>query len=162
MLPPMARLNDKHTNSDKPYFKAHWTIFLPALVVAVLYGSVLLILLASGKGDTDIAKIMLLVLMLVVPLLLVRAYLRYASLGVQIGHDYIAYRQGWLRPRWKRLRVDDAAGATVRYGAAGSVLGGGDVVLVRRVGDPVHLLDVAEPEKLARQVRQRIREAGQK
>lgn len=158
----MARLDDRQANTDKPYFRAHWTIFLPALVVAVLYGGVLLILLISGKGDSGLAKIMLLVLMLIVPLLFVRAYLRFASLGVQIGQDYIAYRQGWLRPRWKRLRLDDTAGATVKYGAGGRVLGGGDVVLVRRVGDPVHLLDVAEPERLARQVRQRIREVSQK
>lgn len=162
MLRPMAKHHERQNLPEKPYFRAHWTIFLPAIIVALLYGGVLLVLLVSGKGDTDLAKIMLLVLMLVVPLLLVRAYLRFASLGVQIGQDYIAYRQGWLRPRWRRLRLDDTAGATIRYGLAGKLLGGGDVVFIRRVGNPVHVHDIARPEKLARQVRQRIRGTNSK
>ena len=55
------------------HFKAHWTLFLPALVVALLYGGLWVFLLVNGKGDTALARIMLLVLMLIVPVLLVRA-----------------------------------------------------------------------------------------
>lgn len=158
----MTSRNDRNARADRAYYKAHWTIFLPAIVVAFLYGIVLILLLITGNGDTDLAKIMLLVLLMVVPLLLVRAYLRYASLGLRVGHDYVAYRQGWLRPRWKRLRLDEVSSAKVRHGLAGDILGGGDLVFTLYADRPVQLQDLARPGQAALEVMQRINGTNRK
>lgn len=132
------------------------------MVVALLYGIVLVLLLVTGNGDTDLAKIMLLVLLMVVPLLLVRAYLRYASLGLRIGQDYIAYRQGWLRPRWKRLRLDEVSSAKVRHGLAGDMLGGGDLVITLYADRPLQLQDLNRPGQAALEVMKRINKSKRK
>lgn len=152
----MTKRNDRNAGGERPYYRAHWTIFLPACVVAFLYGAVLIVLLIVGKGDTDLAVIILLVLLLLVPLLLVGAYLRYASLGLRIGPDYVAYRHGWLRPRWKRLRLDEVSSAKVSHGLLGDMLGGGDLVMARYAGRPVRLRDLNRPGQAALEVMQRI------
>lgn len=142
---------------NRLYCGAHWTIFMPAIVVAVLYGGVWLFLLAAGKGDSALAKIMLLVLLLVVPALLVRAYLRFAVFGVLVGQDFVAYRQGWFRPRWKRLRLDEVTGVKASLSPLGKLLGGGELVLTRAAEKPLRLCDIAEPEVAARQISARMR-----
>ena len=83
--------------------KAHWTIFLPAICIALLYGGSWVFLLGAGRGDTGLARIALLVLMMVVPVLFVRAYLRYQSFGLLIGRQAITYRRGWVRPSWHQI-----------------------------------------------------------
>lgn len=142
---------------DALRFKAHWTIFLPVLIVALLYGAVWVFLLLAGKGDTALAKVMLLVLLLVVPVLLVRAYLRFMSFGLLVGRHALTYRRGWLRPRWHRLRLDALSGARASLGPFNRLLGGGAVVLARFDDRPIRLLDVESPEEAARTIARRAR-----
>ena len=54
-------------------------LFLPGLVVAAGYGAFLLALVLSGKGEGALARVCLLVLVIVVPLLLAHAGLRLST-----------------------------------------------------------------------------------
>lgn len=138
-------------------FKAHWTLFLPALVVALLYGGLWLFLLASGKGDTALARLMLLVLLLIVPVLLVRAYLRYASFGLLIRRQAILYRRGWLRPRWRRLKLESLSGVRPVLSPLGRFFGGGALVLTQIDHREIQLYDIEGPDEAARQISRRLR-----
>ncbi len=141
---------------DTVRIKAHWTLFLPALIVAFLYGGLWLFLLATGKGDTALARLTLLVLMLIVPVLLVRAYLRYASFGLLIRRQSILYRRGWLRPRWRRVKLESLSGVSPVLSPLGRIIGGGALVLKRPDHGDIRLHDLEGPEKAAQQISRRL------
>lgn len=153
----MTAQDTTQTLEDTVRFKAHWTLFLPALVVALLYGGLWLFLLASGKGDTALARLMLLVLLLIVPVLLVRAYLRFASFGLLIRRQAIIYRRGWLRPRWRRVKLDSLSGVRPVLSPLGCLFGGGALVLTRLDHSDILLYDVEGPEEAARLISRRLR-----
>lgn len=142
---------------DTVRFKAHWTIFLPALTVAFIYGGLWVVLLIAGKGDTALARILLLVLLLVAPVLLVRSYLRLASFSLHIGRQALSYRRGWIRPRWRRLQLSSLTGVRASMNPLGRIFGAGTLILTRFDGGDIALHDVAWPEQAARQIARRLR-----
>jgi len=153
----MTLQNAAQSPDDTVRFKAHWTIFLPALIVALLYGGLWLFLLVLGKSDTALARILQLVLFLVVPVLLVRAYLRFASFGLLIGRHALTYRRGWIRPGWHRLQMNALTGVRASANPLGRLLGGGALIITRLDGGDITLYDVAFPEDAARQISRRLR-----
>lgn len=150
----------RRSNGGRPFHGAHWTVFLPTVVVFLLYGGVWLVLICVGKGNTALAKISLLVILIVVPVLAIHAYLRLVSLGLMFGRDFIVYRQGWLRPRWKRLRIEDLSHASVVQGPVARWFGGGGVILSKTDGSDVCLYDLADPGTVARRITNHIGKSG--
>ncbi len=153
----MTPQDTTQTLEDTLRFKAHWTLFLPALVVALLYGGSWVFLLLTGKGDTALARLVLLVLLLIVPVLLVRAYLRFASFGLLIRRQVLLYRRGWLRPRWRRVKLDSLSGVRPVLSPLGGLFGGGALVLTRLDHGEIRLYDIDGPEEAARQISRRLR-----
>lgn len=153
----MTLQNPVQSPDDTARFKAHWTIFLPALIVALLYGGLWAFLLVAGKGDTALARILLLVLLLVAPVLLVRAYLRFVSFSLLIGRQALTYRRGWIRPGWRRLQLDATTGVRASISPLGRMLGGGALIITRLDGGDICLYDVEFPEEAARQISRRLR-----
>jgi len=156
----MSRGATRRSNGGQPFQGAHWTVFLPTVVVFLLYGGAWVVLICVGKGNTALAKISLLVILIVVPVLAIHAYLRFVSLGLMVGQDFVLYRQGWLRPRWKRLRIEDLSGVTVLQGPAGRWFGGGGVILSKTDGSDVCLYDLADPEAVAERIARHIGKSG--
>lgn len=154
----MAPRHFKREAGNSPRFQAHWTIFLPAIVVAALYGGAWVFLLLAGKGEGALATLCLLVLLLVVPVLLVRAFLRYASFDLRVDDFSLKYRRGWFRPHWHKVRLDEVTGAHAVLSPVGRMLGGGALVLAREAGRPIRLNDVDSPERAAGEITRRLRE----
>lgn len=148
----MRKSSTSRFDGNRSVYGAHWTIFLPSLAVFLLYGGAWLALAAAGKGNTALAKISLLVILIIVPVLAVRACLRFMSLGLMIGQDSILYRQGWLRPRWRRVRANELSHVSAIRSPVGRMLGGGSVTFSRTDGSTIHLYDLADPEAIARRV----------
>lgn len=153
----MTALNSMQDKDGTVRFNAHWTIFLPALTVAFIYGGLWVFLLIAGKGDTALARILLLVLLLVAPVLLVRAYLRQASFSLHVGRHVLRYRRGWLRPRWRQLQMNSLTSVRASANPLGRILGGGALIITRLDGSDIALYDVASPEQAARQISRRLR-----
>lgn len=163
MLGQMAPRDIQDVAEAGDRFQAHWTIFLPALVVAIIYGGVWVFLLLAGKGESALATLCLLVLLLIVPVLLVRAFLRYATIDLRIDDLSLNYRRGWFRPHWHKISLDELSGARAILSPVGSIFGGGALELTPEVGRPIRLNDIESPEHAARKVSQRlktIRSAG--
>lgn len=160
MLGRMGRGDTIRDSENGLRFQAHWTIFLPAITVAALYAGVWVFLLLAGKGESALATLCLLVVLLVVPVLLARACLRYVSFDLRIDADALRYRRGWFRPHWHKLGLDEVSGARAVLSTAGRMLGGGALVLTREVGPPVRLNDVDSPERAAREINRRVRRIG--
>lgn len=137
-------------------FAAGRTIFLPAIIVAVLYGGLWVVMMLQGRGDTALARMLLLVVLLGVPLLFARAWLRYASFGLRLTGSGIEYRQGWPRPPWEQLSFEDLSRIDVVYGPLGRFAGGVALVLICRDGRRLRLADIADPEEAASQIRRRL------
>lgn len=153
----MTPRNSTQAKDDSVRFDAHWSIFLPAMTVALIYGGLWAFLLAAGKGDTELARILLLVLLLVAPVLLVRAYLRMASFSLHIGRNVLSYRRGWIRPRWHRLQMNSLTGVRASTNPLGRILGGGALIITRLDGSDIRLYDVASPEHAVRHISRRLR-----
>lgn len=137
--------------------KAHWTIFLPAIFIALLYGGSWVFLLAAGKGDTALARILLLVLMMVVPILFVRAYLRFQSFGLLIGRQAITYRRGWVRPSWHRIQMDNLTGVRAVHTPLSKYFGGGALEFTGVDGRKFRFYDLKDPDEVASQISRRVR-----
>jgi len=152
----MTSRNSTDTQDGAARHKAHWTIFLPAIFIALLYGGSWLFLLAAGKGDTALARITLLVLMMVVPVLLVRAYLRFQSFGLLIGRQAITYRRGWMRPRWHRIQMDGLLSVRAVQSPISRLFGGGALEFTRVDGRKFRFYDVQDPDQVARQISRRV------
>ena len=153
----MTPQNSMQDKDDTVRFNAHWTIFLPALTVAFIYGGLWVFLLIAGKGDTALARLLLLVLLLVAPVLLVRAYLRLASFRLHIARQALSYRRGWIRPRWRRLQLNSLTGVRANLNPLGRIFGAGTLILTRLDGADIRLHDVASLEQAAKQISRRLR-----
>lgn len=154
---PMARRDTPPFLEDSVRYTAHWTIFLPTIIVALLYGSFWLVLIILDKGDTALARMLLLVVVLVVPVLLVRSYLRYVSLGLLVGKNAIVYRRGWLRPRWRRVHMNSLSAVRPVISPLGSLFGGGALIITRMDHGDIRLYDMSDPEGAAMEISRRLR-----
>lgn len=153
-MPPR---NSTETQAGTVRHKAHWTIFLPSIFIALLYGGSWLALLAAGKGDTALARILLLVILMVVPVLFVRASLRFQSFGLLIGHQAITYRRGWVRPSWHRIQMDALASVRAVQTPFSRLFGGGALEFTEVDGRKFRFYDVKDTDQVARQISRRVR-----
>lgn len=153
----MTPSNSSGTQDGLARHEAHWTLFLPAIIVALLYGGLWVSLLAAGKGDTALARVLLLVLLMVVPVLLVRAYLRFQSFGLLIGRQALTYRRGWVRPRWHRIQMDSLASVRAVLNPLNRLFGGGALEFTGVDGRKFRFYDLKAPEQAARQISRRVR-----
>ncbi|MHA1165921.1 MAG: PH domain-containing protein [Alphaproteobacteria bacterium] len=153
----MTSRNSTDTQDGTVRHKAHWTIFLPAIFIALLYGGSWLSLLAAGKGDTALARIVLLVILMVVPVLFVRASLRYQSFGLLIGRQALTYRRGWIRPRWHRIQMDALVNVRAVQTPFSRFFGGGALEFTETDGRKFRFYDLKDPDQVARQISRRVR-----
>jgi len=82
-------------NTGVPLFTAHWHLFLPTLVIAVLYSALWMFFASSGKADSGLARLFIVVMAIGVPLLAVHAFLRYQTIRVQVNEDQALCHPGW-------------------------------------------------------------------
>lgn len=152
-----TRATPQSSRHARTLFRAHWSIFLPALIVALLYGGSWLLLVALGHGDWALARLALLVAIFGVPLLLVHAYLKYSVLGLLIARRELLVRRGWIRPKWRRYRFGEVSAAAVQRGLVGRLTEAGTLVVTLRDGRRIRLDDLRSPDEAARQIQQRLR-----
>ncbi len=141
--------------TDTRRFGAHWGAFLPALIVGGIYAGLWLLLVLLGKGDGGLARLCLLVALVGTPILFALAFLRYASFALLIGARSLWFRQGWLRPRWCRLGLDQIRDVGVAQSPAGRILGSGAIDLTCRDGRYIRISDVRGPKAAAAIIRNR-------
>jgi hypothetical protein len=154
----MINRQDSRSQSEQEVrFKADRRVFLPVAVIAVLYGVLWLALLAIGRGDTALARALLLVVVIAVPVLLARAWMRFVSLELRVSPERLAYRDRWLRPEWREVALVSVTGVRTVYGPAGRALGGGALIISLDDGSRIRLADIADLEEAARRINGSLR-----
>jgi len=128
---------------------AHWTIYLPTMVVTVTWAIVYFWAEWQEPPLLAIGGIALAVESVVVPLLLGHALLRARVLRAEVAGGELRVEQGFPFRRRLRLDVRELALAQVRRSFAQRRFGGGALALIERSGTRHLIADLAKPEALA-------------
>ena len=78
-----------------PLFTAHWHLFIPTVVIAVLYSICWAILATIGMIDAALARMVVIVMAIGVPLLAAHAFLRYQTIRLQVSDSHVYCHPGW-------------------------------------------------------------------
>lgn len=128
---------------------AHWSVYLPAVVVGVIYGGVWLLMLSQDKVGGAIGRLMLLVCAVVVPLLLVHAFLRYMSTCVTVTKSEIILERGWPRRIPVTVALGDVSQVVTARPVLGRFLGAGTLILSTRKNERFVVNDLGDPDSIA-------------
>lgn len=128
---------------------AHWTIYLPSFVVALTWTGVYFWAIWQDPPLVAIRGIALAIESVVVPLLLVHAFLRARFLKAEIAEGML--HLGWGFPYRRRLdlEIGEISLAQVRRSFAQRRFGGGALALITRGGERYLIADLAQPEEIA-------------
>ncbi len=134
--------------------KAHASVFLPALVIAVLYGGIWLFIVALGKGDGALARLMVLICVIGVPAVFLHAFLRFMSTSADLTERTLVINRGWPRRRTVTLDLRDVVDVQTRQTVLGRVLGVGTLIVRNSKGSRYRINDLAAPILFMRAVLQ--------
>ncbi len=134
--------------SGIPLFVSHWHIFVPTLIIGILYSAAWGFLSMTGKADSGLARLFIVVMAVGVPLLAAHAFLRFQTIRLQISEadGQILCHPGWPRDLPICVPFNVIESVRVRRGLSGRLFGGGTVVLDLVTGGQVAVTDLAEPE----------------
>ena len=131
--------------------RAHWTIYLPTLVVALVWGGIYAWAHWHDPALDGLASVALFVEALGVPLLLLSAVLRARVLTVELRRNgqQLYIRTGVLRARDVGIGLSEIAHVRVRHSVPQQWLGGGALDITTLSGDRFLVTDLDNPEKVA-------------
>jgi len=133
--------------SGVPLFTAHWHLFIPTIVIAMIYSVAWLVLVALGRIDTAIARLFVIVMAIGVPLLIAHAFLRYQTIRLQINEAGVLCHPGWPKEMLIEIDAGLIEKVVVKRGLAGRLFGGGTLVLHLATGSKVVIADLGDPDK---------------
>lgn len=131
--------------------RAHWTIYLPTLVVALVWAGIYGWAYSRDPGLEGLASVALLVEALGVPVLLFAAALRARVLTVELRKEgrELYLRSGVLRARDVGIGLSEIAHVRVRRSFPQRLLGGGALDIMTLSGERVFVADLDRPELVA-------------
>lgn len=138
-------------------FGAHWHIFVPTLVIAILYLGGWIGLFFMHGSHSGLSRLFIIVLAVGVPLLLAHAFIRYQTIFLEIYDDHFLVHTGWPRAEAITLPFQVVRGVSVRRGLSGRIFGGGSLFIELISSDLVVLADVRSPELAKQQMEAAIR-----
>lgn len=121
-------------------------VFLPSLVVASGYGALLLALVLGGRGDGALARICLMVVVIVVPLLLAYAGLRLSTTRLTLHAAHLEAHPGFPARDPVMISYPTVSGLSLRRGLSGWITGAGSLVIERGNGVPVTIPGLSNPD----------------
>ena len=136
--------------------RAHWSLFLPSALVALVYALAWGLLVLTGQGDGALAKVMFLVMMIAPPILLVQAFLRYNSVGLGLTKNHVLVARGWPRMVGEQIELKDLSFVEVRMSLIGRWLGTGKIVLLLKDGRSISISDLDQPESIGETIQSHI------
>lgn len=131
--------------------RAEWrasamALFLPGLVVAIGYAALWIILFVNGRGDGALARVCLLVLVIVVPLLFAYAGLRLSTIRLMLRGAHLEAHPGFPARDPIVVNYPAIAGLSLRRGLSGWITGAGSLVIERESGPPVIVSGLSNPD----------------
>lgn len=141
---------------DGEVHSAHWHIFVPTIVIAILYFCGLVMLWILGKADGALARLFIIVLTVAVPLLIIHALLRYNTSSVQLAEECVRYHRGWPARVPVEMPYIMLESVSIKRGLSGLMFGGGTLVMKLKTGDKVSVPDLKHPKQVQELLREKI------
>ncbi len=132
---------------------AHWSIFMPTLLVALLYGGTWLLLASYGREQGALGRLLMLVCALGVPMLLVHAFLRYMSTCVTVTKSAVILERGWPRRQPITVVLGEVSDVDTRRPFMGRLFGSGAFIVSTRKNRRLVVNDLDDPDAVAETVR---------
>ncbi len=126
-------------------FTARWQLFLPTAAILLLYSVALAFLHWSGRGQGDLARLVLVVLTVGTPLVAAHAFLRFETIRLQVLDETVRFHPGWPRRQAGEMPLSAITAVRIRRGLSGRLFGGGTLVLKLAGGQAVAIPDLADP-----------------
>lgn len=127
---------------------AHWSLFVPALLVAVLYGAGWLALETTGRGGGALSRLVFLVLLAAPPLLIAHAFLRFHSAGVMVTGEHILVARGWPHQSGEQIPLSEVESVSVRASLLSRLLGSGSLHIRLWDGRDIDARDLSRPQDI--------------
>lgn len=144
--------------------RAHWTIYLPSLVVALVWAAIYFWAVEHRPVLGGVRAVALAVEALGVPLLLFFAAVRARVLIVEVRRDesgeaVLHARSGFARPREVQIGAGEIASVRVRRSLPQRLFGGGAVDIKTLSGESLRFADLDRPDAIAQALVRPAREA---
>lgn len=143
-----------------PLFIAHWHIFIPTIIIAVIYLIAWIVLHAVGMGQTGLARICFIVVAVGAPFLGAYAFLRYQTIRVQINENDIICHPGWPKDLPIDVPISVISRVRVRRGLAGRLFGGGTLMLQLSTGSTISVPDLKDVRDACKLIEAAIKKQG--
>ncbi len=137
-------------------YRVHWTVFLPTVVIAALYGGLWLWFTEVQGASGGVSRAAILVVAVGVPLLLVHAGLRFVNGRLELGADELVARPGWPVRRERHVTYSHVVDLRLRRGLIGRLVDVGSLIVVDHNGDRTVMPDLAEPARVMAAVSKRL------
>lgn len=128
-----------------PLFVAHWHLFVPSFVIAVLYLLIWYLASISQISSHYSVRLVIVLFAVVVPLILAWAFLRFETIKLQVNPDRLIYHPGWPASVPLDLSLSDISEVKTRKGVLGNLFGGGDVRITTTEGKTAEIKTLREP-----------------
>lgn len=145
-------------NEGIPHYTAHWHIFIPTVVIAILYSGAWITLAMLGKSDSGMARLFIVVMAVGVPLLAAHAFLRFETIRLQISDGRVLCHTGWPRDLPIKVPLQVIREMRVRRGLAGTLFGGGTLILELIPKGKISVTDLDDPEAAKSSIAEAIEE----
>lgn len=145
-------MSDAENQEPIHRYKAHWHIFMPTVIIAVLYIFGWVTLYFMGLSGGGLARLFIVVLAVGVPILFAHAFLRYQTIAIEIYESHLQYHTGWPKAEPVRLPYGMIKNARSTRGLSGRLFGGGTVVLRLIAGEAIGVADVEKPELVVEKI----------
>ncbi len=131
---PEAQLLEDSEAADEGVllFRAHWHLFVPSVVIAILYSLVWYLAALSEVSTNYFVRVFIVLFAVIVPLIVAWAFLRFETIRLQVHADRLVYHPGWPAGMPLELPLSDIVEVRARKGVLGSMFGGGDLQVVTR------------------------------
>jgi len=127
-----------------PLYIAHWHIFIPTIVISIIYLLAWVALHELGMGDSGLARICFIVISVGAPFLGAFAFLRYQTIRVQVNESDIICHPGWPKDLPIDVPISIISKINVRRGLAGRLFGGGTLILELTTGSSIAIPDLKD------------------
>lgn len=121
-------------------------LFLPGLVVAAGYGALLAALIYGGSGEGALARVCLVVVVIVVPLLLAYAGLRLATTRLTLYETHLEAHPGFPVRDPVMINYSEVSGMLIKRGLSGWITGAGTLVITQNNAPPVIVSGLSDPD----------------
>ena len=135
-----------------PLFTAHWQVFVPSLVICILYLITWMILFFTGQASSSAGRTFIIVMAMITPLLAAWAFLRYQTIRLQVSGGHMYVHPGWPKEMPIDIPLELVESVSVKRGVTGRIFGGGSLAIQMSDGRTYTVTDISHAEEAERAI----------